>query len=152
MKEKPFNIDVERFSSFTKLCRATAWVIRFIEKLRKRTNLSGPLKSTEISKAETMWSICTEYSNVIDSISKEKSNKFRTQLGLYIDNNGLIRCKGRLENAEICEGSRYPLLLPKYHRYTDLDLLTSFIQHSADKHIPSKLAGRSLQFPGLHLR
>ena len=49
LKEKPFNIDVERFSSFTKLFRATAWVIRFIEKLRKRTNLSGPLKSTEIS-------------------------------------------------------------------------------------------------------
>ena len=62
----------------------------------------------------------TEYSNVIDSIIKEKSNNLRTQLGLYIDNNGLIRCKGRLENAEICEGSRYPLLLPKYHRYTDL--------------------------------
>ena len=25
-----------------------------------------------------------------------------------------------IENAEIWEGSRYPLLLPKYHRYTDL--------------------------------
>ena len=123
LKEKPFNIDVERFSLFTKLCRGTAWVIRFIEKLRKRTNLSGPLKSTEISKAETMWTAYiqhTEYSNVIDSISKEKSNNLRTLLGLYIDNNGLIRFKGRLENAEICEGSRYPLLLPKYQRYTDL--------------------------------
>ena len=99
LKEKPFNMDVERFSSFTKLCRATAWVKRFIEKLTKRTNLSGPLKSTEISKAETMWTAYvqhTEYSNVIDSISKEKSNNLRTQLGLYIDNNGLIRCKGRL--------------------------------------------------------
>ena len=40
LKEKSFNIDVEQFLSFTKLCRATAWVIRFIEKLRKRTNLS----------------------------------------------------------------------------------------------------------------
>ena len=123
LKEKPFNIDVERFKSFTKLCRATAWVIRFIERPKKRTNLSGPLKSTEISKAEIMWTAYvqhTEYSNVIDSISKEKSNNRRTQLGLYIDNNGLIRCKGRLENAEICEGSRYHLPLPKYHRYTDL--------------------------------
>ena len=32
------------------------------------------------------------------------------------------------------------------------DLLTSFIQDSADKHIHRKLAGRSLQFLGLHLR
>ena len=31
----------------------------------------------------------TEYSNVIDSISKEESNNVRTQLGLYIDNNGV---------------------------------------------------------------
>ena len=58
----------------------------------------------------------TEYSNVIDSISKEKSNNLR----LYVDNNRLIKCKHRLDNAEICEGFRYPLLLPKYHRYTDL--------------------------------
>ena len=98
LKEKPFNTDVEQFSSFTKLCRATAWVIRFIEKLRKKTNLSGPLKSTEISKAETMRTAYvhhTEYSNIIDSISKEKSNNLRTQLGLCMENNGLIRCKGR---------------------------------------------------------
>ena len=115
IERKPFNIDVEQFSSFTKLCRATAWVIRFIEKLRKRTNLSSLLKSTEISKAEIMWTAYvqhTEHSNVIDRISKEKSNNLRTQLGLYIDNNGLISCKGTLENAEICEDSRYPFLLP----------------------------------------
>ena len=55
LKENPFNIDVKRFSSFTKFCRATAWVIRFTEKLRKRTNLSGPLKSTGVD------SICTAY-------------------------------------------------------------------------------------------
>ena len=60
-EKKTFNIDVERFSSFTKLCRATAWVIRFIEKLRKRTNISGPLKSTEISKAETMWTAYVQH-------------------------------------------------------------------------------------------
>ena len=34
----------------------------------------------------------------------------------------------------------------------NFDLLIYFIQDSADKHISSKLAGRSLQFPGLHLR
>ena len=37
-----------------------------------------------------------------------------------MDNSGLIHCQGRLENAEISEAARYPLLLPKCHRYTDL--------------------------------
>ena len=67
LKEKPFNIDVERFSSSTKLCRATAWVLRFIEKLRKTTNLSRPLKSTEIGKAETMWQ-CGQHMYSIQNI------------------------------------------------------------------------------------
>ena len=44
LKEKPFNIDVERFSSFTKICRATAWVIRFI----KAEKEDKPFGSTEI--------------------------------------------------------------------------------------------------------
>ena len=34
----------------------------------------------------------------------------------------------------------------------NFDLLTSFIQDSADKHIPSKTSRSALQFPGLHLR
>ena len=62
----------------------------------------------------------TEYRSVIDSIKKKQSNNLRAQLGLYIDNSGLIRCQGRLEHAELSEGARYPLLLPKYHMYTDL--------------------------------
>lgn len=122
-KEAPFGMDIKRFSSFTKLCRVTAWVSRFIEKLRKETDMSGPLKATEISKAETMWTAyvqSTEYHSVINSFQKKTSNNLRAQLGLYMDNSGLIRCQGRLENAEICEGARYPLLLPKHHRYTEL--------------------------------
>ena len=34
----------------------------------------------------------------------------------------------------------------------NFDLITSFIQDLADKHIPSKTSRSSLQFPGLHLR
>ena len=34
----------------------------------------------------------------------------------------------------------------------NFDLLTSFIQDSVDKHMPSKTSDRSLQFLGLHLR
>ena len=40
-----------------------------------------------------MWTAYVQHTEY----SKEKSNNLRTQLGLYIDNNGLIRCKGRLE-------------------------------------------------------
>ena len=62
----------------------------------------------------------TEFHSVIENIQKKKYDNLIVQLGLYMDNSGLIRCQGRLKNAEICEGARYPLLLPKCHRYTDL--------------------------------
>ena len=122
-KEAPFGMDIKCFLSFTKLCRVTAWVNRFIIKLRKEANLSGPLEAIEITKAETMWTKyvqSTEFHSVIENIQKKKSDNLIVQLGLYMDNSGLIRCQGRLENAEICEGAKYPLLLPKCHRYTDL--------------------------------
>ena len=74
-KEAPFGMDIKCFSSFTKLCRVTAWVNRFIIKVRKETNLSGPLEVTEITKAETMWTKYvqnTEFHSVIENIQKKK--------------------------------------------------------------------------------
>ena len=62
----------------------------------------------------------TEFHNVIENIRKKKYDNLIVQLGLYMDNSGLTRCQGRLENGEICEEGRYPLLLLKCHRYTDL--------------------------------
>ena len=43
-KETPFSMDIKRFSSFSKLCRVTAWVNRFIKKDKKRDR---PIRSTE---------------------------------------------------------------------------------------------------------
>ena len=71
----PFVMDIKRFSSFTRLCRVTTWVSRFIKRLRKQTDLSGPLNANEINKAETMWMVYvqnTEYHSIIDSIQKKK--------------------------------------------------------------------------------
>ena len=71
----PFGLDIKRLSSVTKLCRITAWVSSFIKKLRKQTDLSGPLNATEINKAETMWMVYvqnTEYHSIIDSIQRKK--------------------------------------------------------------------------------
>ena len=39
-----------------------------------------------------------------------------------MDKDGLLRCHGRLGNAEISEGARQPILLPKFSRYTELTI------------------------------
>ena len=41
-------------------------------------------------------------------------------LGLYVDDNGLLKCKGRLNNAPIRETEKRPILLPSKHYFTKL--------------------------------
>ena len=121
--DSPFSIDINRYSSLTKLWWVTALVIRFIRKLRKQSDLTGPLEATEIINAENTWTTYiqkTIYRDVIDSIQDNKRHNLVSQLGLYLDKNGHIRCRGKLEHADICEGAKHPVLLPKDHRYTTL--------------------------------
>ena len=98
--DSPFSIDIHMYSSLTKLWRITVRVIRFIRKLRKESDLTGPLEATEIINAENTWTTYiqkTMYRDVIDSIQENKRHSLVSQLGLYLDKNGLIRCRGRLD-------------------------------------------------------
>ena len=54
------------------------------------------------------------------------SNKVSTpptyvaQFGLYVDEQSLIRCAGRIKNAHLPNSSKYLVLLPKNHHFTNL--------------------------------
>ena len=43
-----------------------------------------------------------------------------TQFGLYLDSCGILRCKGRLNNAPLSNSSKNPIILPTKHHFTDL--------------------------------
>ena len=67
-EEAPFRIDTKRVSPFTKLCKVTACVLRFIKQLRKQTGLSVSLKISGLSNAEillTAFVQSTAYCSVI---------------------------------------------------------------------------------------
>ena len=52
----PYGIDIKRFSSCNKLIRVTAWIDRFVSKLRKLpSNCEKFLSSEELCKAEKKW-------------------------------------------------------------------------------------------------
>lgn len=119
----PFGIDVDRYSSLTRLTRLTALLLRFVKKLQKKSKERGPLRTCELAEAEQLWLQHIQnkhFSDVFTAITKQKPNNLKQQLGLFVDNNNLLRCQGRLENASLSEGSRRPVLLPRKERYTDL--------------------------------
>ena len=118
----PLGIDIERFSTLTKLFRVTATALRFIQKL-KSNNVKGCLTNDEIERAEEMWILHTQqkcFKDVYHDMSENKSNNLQRQLGIYVDNKGLLRCKGRLENAMLTESARCPILLATKDRLTKL--------------------------------
>ena len=119
----PLAIDITRFSCLTKLLRVTVLVLRFINKLKRTFKANSQVDSTEIAEAEKMWTRYVQqlhYGDIIESIHNSKHNNMKSQLGIYLDHENILRCRGRLENAELSEGARLPMLLPKGDRYTNL--------------------------------
>ena len=83
----PFNLNLQKFSSVTTLA------LRFVNKLRKKTNQHGPLNANEMGMPKILWTKYVQrqrYSEVVNAISKSKSNNLH-QLGIYIDSHGLLR-------------------------------------------------------------
>ena len=119
--DTPFGINIARFSSMTRLLRVTVLVQKFISKLKKHR--IGLIEASEIESAESRWIRYIQnkhFGDIFESIRSNRTNNLKNQLDLYLDEHGLLRCGGRLENADISEAARHPLLLPKNDKFTDL--------------------------------
>jgi len=114
-------IDASRYSTFEKLVRVTAWVKRFIHNLRVRSEekrAAGKLKVEELLEAEREIIIAAQ--------SKMKGNDNYKQLESelrLVERAGIVRCRGRMCNADLDDEAREPVLLPKGHRVTELIIL-----------------------------
>ncbi|XP_065896199.1 uncharacterized protein [Dysidea avara] len=114
------DINESRCSSLLKLVRVTAWVLRFVNNLRKRESYSGPLTVKELQKARLVWDLYIQYKYYPDILRGSKNN-LRNQLNLQQDDTGLLRCHGRYENAtSLNQAMKCPKLLPKDEHYTRL--------------------------------
>ena len=60
------------------------------------------------------------YADIIKRMKGGRRCNLKEQLNLIIDDQGVLRCQGRHENAELTQGSRYPKLLPAKEYYTRL--------------------------------
>ena len=102
-------MDIKKFSIYRKLIRVTAYVIRFINlckaKLRTSRSLSciKPLTVPELQEAEKLWLLSCQSTSYHAEITSLKSKAKRTtlvkQLQLFLDQEGFIRCGGRIHNA-----------------------------------------------------
>ncbi|XP_053381888.1 uncharacterized protein LOC128549324 [Mercenaria mercenaria] len=143
----PFEMDYENFSSLTKLFRVTATAMRFIQKLKKENLNNSSLSLEEIESAEQLWTLHIQKKNfkdVFQSFTRNQKNNLKTQLGVFIDSNGMLRCKGRLENAGLTEAARFSLLLPSKEKFTKMSIKRTHKQllHSGVSHTLSQIRHR----------
>ena len=125
-------IDIERYNNITKLLRISAYVIRFVNNLKTRAQGKShrdlnKLTAAELKTAENLWIKSVQAS----SFAKERSFMTRkdfkstppvriTQFGLFLDDEGVIKCKGRINNAPLPALTKNPILLPAKHAFVNL--------------------------------
>jgi len=114
-------IDVNAYSSCTKLFRVTAYVYRFARNLKLKVkevkNLAlGNLKATEVEEAENSW-VKEAQSGLTD---QKNFKQIERDLGLYSDEDGVIRCRGRIPESVMEYKEKHPAFLPRGHHLTNL--------------------------------
>ena len=122
---------ISKFSSFTRLKRVTAWIMRFIGncrlKLKKQSMTSeSQLSVTELQKAEIYWlSIIQKqyFPEEIARLNKDRElHKSSPLLPLhpFVDGDGLIRVGGRERKSNRAYSTQHPIILHGAHSITRL--------------------------------
>ena len=116
-------ISCEKFSSLSKLIRVTARVLQFVNILKQK--LSKTVTSTEdnpnnahfnIDQAKLLW-----HKHVQSTFDfNEKDRDTMKNLNVFVDETGVYRAGGRLQNAPIPYNTKHPVLLPRNHQFSRL--------------------------------
>jgi len=130
-------IDCSRFGNLNRLVRVTAYVYRFVNALRKavsscHTRRDLQLHPDELHEAETLWVRHVQFQMFPKELQYlEKKSWQDDQVGLvapvyvkqfqiYLDDDRLMKCRGRINNAAITTTQENPILLPAKHYFVDL--------------------------------
>ena len=92
---------LSKYASYWKLLRVTAYLKRFIHNCRNRKKYKGPLMTEELQAAEKFW------------IIQAQVTVSRTDVGLKKDEEGMLRCVGRVPDY-------HPVFLPRNSKLTSL--------------------------------
>ncbi|KAL9975369.1 hypothetical protein ACROYT_G012524 [Oculina patagonica] len=119
-------IQPERFSSLSKLLRVTALVLKFLQRLRKKTE-THDISMEDMNAAKHLW-----YKEVQTKLEeREKSSSTWEQLAVFKDEQGVLRCKGRIQNSSLPYSAKFPILLPRKQHFTKLVIMQA---HGNVKH------------------
>ncbi|XP_070855101.1 uncharacterized protein [Drosophila suzukii] len=129
MAADEFAIPFQRFSSFSRLVRTTAWVLRFARWCRKQRSKIEEygLTASECEAAENLLVRQAQLESFPDEMRSAECGKDVASsseirgLAPYVDEHGVLRVYGRVD-AALCMpySARRPVILSHRHSLTDL--------------------------------
>lgn len=143
--------DVNRFSKWSRLVRATAWVLRFVKNLKSKklntTQRRSELLPDEISDAENILLQASQAEAFAVDIKDLHKNELKRTSRLYplspiLDSSGLVRMNGRLNFAPLNDDTRKPIILDAKTRYVKLLILH---YHEKSMHFGKEIVINSLR-------
>ena len=115
-EHSPFDLIAKNFSSMERLLRVTAWALRFTKKCRRQdTSNKNHLSIRELLAAKKLWLRSCQrnhFTPIFAAIANNTKNDTVQSLRLYVDGEGLLRSRGRLERANLPTNTKFPILLP----------------------------------------
>ena len=126
-------INPSDFSGLARLLRITAYVLRFVQRLQKKDSQQGPITALEYDRAMAKWvknrPSLVFHADVDTLLSKVRHRTTLVrQLRLFLDDDGLLRCGGRIHNAPISDNAKFPLLLPSKDHFTELVIHSTHVK------------------------
>ncbi|GBM23688.1 hypothetical protein AVEN_187976-1 [Araneus ventricosus] len=136
-------LDPGKFSCLRNLLRVTAWVVRFVNALKRKSAEKGPLTSDELTNAEMFWVRIIQNDSYPNEITCLKNNKSLPRdskllcLNPFLDSNGILRVTGRLgKSTHLSTFEKHPIILPSKIKLTELLIWDSHkrVFHSGVSH------------------
>ena len=149
-------IAFDRFSSFMRLKRVTAWIFRFINNTRLSTReLRGAtvhphLTVSELVAAENYWISIAQYDHFLDEIELLKSDQVVPRgssllpFPPFLDKCNLLRVGGRMSNSKFSYSKLHPMILHGSHPITKLIIRSEHLRllHAGPTLLISSLSQR----------
>lgn len=111
-----------RFSSWGKLLRVYAYVLRFINNSRKINKNSNYLTTNELHNSILVICKIVQQTNFMEELCKLSKNKQTAFHALtpILDENGILRVGGRLTQSNLNFEQKHPIIMPKNNHVTNL--------------------------------
>ncbi|XP_037505906.1 uncharacterized protein LOC119382270 [Rhipicephalus sanguineus] len=127
-------INIERFSKLQHLLRITAWVFRFTDRCRHKTEETSHLTATEVLRSEH-YSVKhvqnQEFHAEVNCLTRGRTLEPMSciaNLRPFIDADVILRVGGRLSLLKSPLTVKHPILLPAKHHYSALVVIRAHQQ------------------------